>query len=540
MGFRHLGLGLILTAFATSAALGADTVTERASEVLKTPGYEHAQWGVLVVDAKTGQVVFERNPDELFCPASVTKLFTTAAALADLGADYRFQTPVHYTGTLDKNTGRLDGNLILVASGDLSLGGRTGPDGTLLFVDDDHSYAGGDNKATLVEADPLAGLDFLAREMEAAGIKSVTGDVLIDDRLFAPARSTGSGPSRVSPIVINDNIVDVVVSPGSKPGDPATVKLVPETSFVTMDAQVTTVAEGTKPSLSVHAVGSRRFTVRGEIPIGHAPIVRIYEVEEPASFARALFIETLRRRGISVTASPLGNNPADALPPRADVAALPKAAEYTSPPFREFVKVILKVSQNLHASTLPLLVAAHAGKTTLSEGLKREGELLKSLGVNLDAVSFGGGAGGSRSDLVSPRATVTLLQAMSRRPDYPSYEAALPILGRDGTLATAVSPESPARGHVHAKTGTYWVDNDLTGQAVLTSKALAGTMETASGRTLVFAFFLNNVPIPGDVHQATESAKRLLGRLCEVFYQDKPSAPSPPMAEAPKAAQATP
>ena len=199
--------------------------------------------------------------------------------------------------------------------------------------------------------------------------------------------------------------------------------------------------------------------------------------------------------------------------------------------------MILKVSQNLHASTLPLLLAAKAGGSSLSDGLRREGEVLASLGIDLSQVSFGGGAGGSRSDLVSPRATVALLKAMSSRPDFATYQAALPVLGRDGTLSKAVDPESPARGHVRAKTGTYWVDNDLNASSVLTSKALAGYMETAAGRHLIFAFFLNDVPIK-EVSDSTTAAGKLLGKLCEAIYDDKPatSAAAVPAASVPEAA----
>ena len=199
--------------------------------------------------------------------------------------------------------------------------------------------------------------------------------------------------------------------------------------------------------------------------------------------------------------------------------------------------MILKVSQNLHASTLPLLLAAHRSERSLSDGLRIEGQVLRSLGVDIDSISFGGGAGGDGADLVTPRATVALLRAMAKRDDFVGFEAALPILGRDGTLALSVVPESPARGHVRAKTGTYVVQNGLTGGHVLTSKALAGYLETGSGRHLVFAFFLNDAPITGDVTAATDAAGRLMGRLCELFYEDRveqppkseavPSAPKP-------------
>jgi serine-type D-Ala-D-Ala carboxypeptidase/endopeptidase (penicillin-binding protein 4) len=510
-------------------SLAGGPLEDRVDAVVHSKGFEGGHWGLLVVDSGSGKVVFERNADRMFCPASVTKLYSSAAALVELGADHRFKTPVVRRGEL--KVGTLRGDLILVAKGDLSLGGRTGPDGTLAFEDNDHSYAGGNPDASLVPCDPLAGLTHLAREVHSSGITAITGDVLVDDRLFDHAPSTGSGPTRVSAIVVNDNVVDVVVTPGSKLGEQAKVRIVPETESVQVDARVDGTSGEGPTAIEVHAVGPRRFTVRGSLPVGHKPVLKTYEVEDPASFARSLFIETLRNRGVRVGASPMAENDAAKLPSKAEVAALPVVAEYTSPPLREYLKVILKVSQNLHASTLPLLVAAKHGETSLAQGLRREGEVLAKLGVDPLSVSFGGGAGGSRSDLVTPRSTVALLRAMAARPDFAAYDAALPVLGRDGTLAKAVAPESTARGHVRAKTGTFWVDNALDGRPVLVSKALAGYLETASGRKLTFAFFVNNIPIDaigGPIPEAASAAGRRLGKLCEVFYNDSPEATEPP------------
>ena len=528
-------LGLLVL---TAPARGDEGLEGRIAEVLKTPGYQDGHWGLLIVDAASGRTLYERNADQLFCPASVTKLYSTAAALVDLGAEHRFQTPVMRRGEVDAE-GTLRGDLVLIAQGDLCLGGRTGPEGTLLFEDTDHTYASGNYRATLVPSDPLAGLDHLAREIKAAGINAVRGDVLVDDRLFEPATSTGSGPSKLSPIMVNDNVIDVVATPAEKAGAPAHVRLVPETEFVTMEAEVDTVEAGKTPRLAVRAVGSRRFTVQGRLPLGHKPVVKIYEVEEPASFARALFIAALRGRGVHVEAAAIGHNDAEHLPPRSEVARLPKVAEYTSPPFREYARVILKVSHNLHASTLPLLIAAHHGETTLEAGLKREGTILKGLGVDVSTISFGGGAGGARADLVTPRATVALLRAMAARPEFRAYDDALPVLGRDGTLAKAVASDSPARGHVRAKTGTYTLGNELLGKSILSAKALAGYMETASGRPLVITFFLNNVPLDAagdEVSEATAAAGRLLGRLAEAVYlHDAPNGSKPKADEPPKA-----
>ncbi len=69
------------------------------------------------------------------------------------------------------------------------------------------------------------------------------------------------------------------------------------------------------------------------------------------------------------------------------------------------------------------------------------------------------------------------------------------------------------------------MENGLDGTVVLTSKALAGYLETASGRSLIFAAFVNNVPLdaprPGrSISDATTEAGRVLGKLCEVLYDD--------------------
>src|SRR5262249_12853238 len=199
----------------------------------------------------SGQTVYQRNADELFAPASVTKLFSTSAALIELGPNYRFQTPMVRRGEVDAK-GTLHGDAILVAQGDLCMGGRTGPAGTMLFRDDDHTYAGGNFRSQIVPTDPLAGLDHLAREVQATGIQEITGDLIVDDRLFATAASTGSGPRRLSPILINDNVIDVLAEPAAQEGEAARVRFQPATSFVTMDAQVATVAAGQPPALDVH------------------------------------------------------------------------------------------------------------------------------------------------------------------------------------------------------------------------------------------------------------------------------------------------
>jgi D-alanyl-D-alanine carboxypeptidase/D-alanyl-D-alanine-endopeptidase (penicillin-binding protein 4) len=509
-----VGLVFVLAIIGSAArALPGEPLQAAIEAVIGAPDYKHAHWGILLTDLETGRVEYELNADKLFAPASTTKLYSVAAALDALGADYRFETSIFRVGAVSP-TGELHGQLILEASGDLSMGGRTDDEGRIAFKDSDHTYANGNETAELTEPDPLAGLKELARQVAAAGIKRVRGEVIVDDRMFDKAEGSGSGPGRLTPIMINDNLIDIVVTPRNA-GEPAQVTWRPETVAFNIDALVDTAAAGAETSVTVSAAGPGRLTVRGRIAAGHRPLVRVHEVEDAASFARTLLIEALRRAGVVVDASAVASNRLDGLPGLHESVILEPVAKLTSPPFSESAKLILKVSHNLHASTLPLLVAARHNKRTLDDGLRLQHDFLARAGVDVDTISFGGGAGGSRADYTTPRATVQLLRYMSTRPDFAAYQSALPILGVDGTLATAVSADSPARGRVLAKTGTLFWKNVMNDRYLLTSKALAGYMTTAGGRRLAFAMFVNNTHLQkaGD----TTREGKVLGRLCEVI-----------------------
>jgi serine-type D-Ala-D-Ala carboxypeptidase/endopeptidase (penicillin-binding protein 4) len=506
-----------LQAVPAAAQNGAEQLQQRINAVINGPNYRHSTWALLIIDSKTGDVVFDHNADSLVLPASVTKLFSVAAALIGLGADFCFETPVYRRGEIKGNV--LYGDLILVAQGDVTLGGRTDAKGLMAFKNNDHIYASPTTAAELTDTDPLAGLKALAQQVHKAGIHHVKGDILIDDRLFDRIQSSGSGPREVSPMVINDNVVDVMVTPGAKVGDPALVRMTPETNYVRMDSSVVTVAEGKPTRIDIQPAGGERFAVRGQIALKSRPTLRIYSVEDPAAFARALFIDALRKEGVQVDANPLAATRGE-LPDRDGYGKLERVALYKSAPFSEVAKVTLKVSHNLYASTMPMLLAAKHGKRSLVDGLKIQRDILAKLGVDVKTLSFGGGAGGAPADHVTARATVQLLQAMAQRTDFNFYEASLPVLGVDGTLADVVDANSPARGAVRAKTGTFFLFDALNQRSLLTSKALAGYMTTSRGRRLTFAIFVNNVPLPQGVTPTREG--RTLGQLCEIIHQHAP------------------
>lgn len=482
--------------------------------ILNAPEFRHSHWGVLAVDLKTGRTLYEHQPDKLFAPASVTKLFSVAAALDALGAGHRFVTPVYARGTTVED--RLDGDLVLVASGDPTFGGRTDAQGRIEFKNIDHTYAGFSQVAELTDGDPTAGLKTLAQRVYDSGIHEVTGEVIIDDRLFTHAIGSGSGPQQLTPIMVNDNVLDFTIIPHDEAGRQAEVVWRPHTAAYRVDVQVDTGPDDSPSRVTIHEPTPGNIVVRGSIARNRKPTVLVQEVEQPASFARSLFIEALREAGVKVTASPLAANPADKLPRYETYATQKPIAEFTSPPFSENAKLVLKVSHNLHAGMLPLLVAAKNGKQTLPEGLRLQRDFLNRVGVDATTISFAGGAGGDRADYTTPRATVKLLEAMSKRSDFAAYRDALPVLGEDGTLAAAVAAESPAKGKVQAKTGTLVWGNLLQGRSLLQAKGLAGYIDDADGRTIVFAAFVNLVHLQHSADR--DRIGRVLGSIAEKLY----------------------
>lgn len=512
ISFWLFTLVLVMLVTPTQAA---DPLAERIDKFINGDRYRSAHWGILVVDAQSGETLYDHQSHKFFAPASTTKLYSVGAALDALGAEHRFETQVFAKGNIAE--GVLTGDLILRASGDLTMGGRTTPDGEIEFTTGDHTYASGGADTVLTKQDPLAGLNELAKQVRAAGIDRITGEVLVDDWLFDDAESSGSGPRVVTPIQINDNVIDFTFAP-SKPGEPAMVTWRPQSAALTVEVRCQTVAEGEKLQTFIHDLGNGKLRVSGQIPAGHKPVVAIHAVSDPRQFARQLFIEALERAGVKVSAK-LEKDARFATRNEApNYDQLQAVATLVSPPFAENARLVMKVSHNLHASTLPLLVAAKQGKRTLDEGLMLEQAFFKKAGLPVDEISFGGGAGGSRADYVSPAATVALLRYMQTRSDFPLYERTLPIMGVDGTLSKTVDANSIAKNKVQAKTGTLFWTSGLDSTNLLTSKALAGYLTTAKGRRLAIALYVNGVKLTDGL--TTGKIGEDLGKLCEIIVEE--------------------
>lgn len=495
------------------------TLASRVQQVMDRPEFEHAFFGIAFYSLADGRMIWSHNPEKLFAAASTTKLVTMGTALQLLGPDYRFHTRVYRTGPLKGDT--VDGDLVLVATGDPNLSGRIQPNGQLAFENEDHSYDGSpDTRA--VPGDPLAVIRELASQVAAKGIKRVNGRVLVDASLFPEGeRELGTGVV-ISPIIVNDNLVDLTIGAGPQPGAPTTVQISPVTPYVKFVNKSTTGSAGSEPHIRwssdvTDPDGTHTVTISGTFPADKPPILFSYAVPEPSRFAEVAFADALRAAGVSVD---LATAAAEHEYRGTPLAYTPEnvVAEHVSPPYSEDVKVTLKVSQNLHASATPFIVKSIKARGDSSKtGFDIEHDFLQRAGLDLGGAQQTDGAGGDAR--FSPNFMVHYLAFMSKQPNFDDFFRALPILGKDGTLYN-VQTTSPAAGHVFAKTGTLDNWDALNRKLLLTAKGLSGYLITPSGKRYAIALYVNNVSLkPEDV---TRIAAQALGEIAAIGYQTLP------------------
>ena len=481
----------------TGLDLGADVpaeVTNAIEGVVSKDAYRHSTWGVTALDEATGEVLVDLNSETMFVPGSIVKTISSAGVLEALGPDHTFTTPVYADGTV--SGGVLDGNLILVASGgDYSFGLRDRPDGTLEYSslpDIDHNEANaGLGAVTPPSGNPTSAFDSLAQQVVAAGVTSVSGDVVIDDRIFETYEGWLDGP--IAPIWFNENVVDITVVPGAAPGDAPTITLFPETAAFTLQPSATTVASGqAAEDITATLAGPGVLEVSGDIEVGGDAETRIYVVEDPVPWARTGFVEALQRAGVAVTASPTGPNPTSLLPD-APYAEAAKLAEHTSATLAELVKVILKVSFNRGADLLVCLTAVAAGSTECPGGVATAMDTVTALGIGESTAFVYDGAGSDDHNRLTPGGMTEFLRGASGATWAAEFEDGLPILGEDGTLAMNQTGTAAA-GNVRAKTGTR-IGVTPDGRFFLTGLTQVGYIDAASGRRLTYAVMVNNVPL---------------------------------------------
>jgi len=484
----------------TEPVSGSDAELRRSVHaILARPRFKQSSFGILIAHVSTGEVLYELNADKLFPPASTAKLISGAGALGILGKDYRFETRVVTSATLRRTA--LEGDLILVASGDPNLSQRVNRDGRLIFRNQDHSYAGFFD-AESVPGDPLQLVHRLAQQVRDTGVRTIEGNVVVDDGLFVD--TTDEFVANLSAICINDNLVDVFVSPGAEPGQTASIRVQPVSRVINVRCAAKTTPQGGKTRLWLESrEGVGEFVLRGSIAKDSEPVLRVAPVRRPAILAARYLIEALRQQGINVRGKAVRARFGPTI-----YASYRTLASYSSPPLSEAVKVALKVSQNLHATMLPLVIGAEKGKRgTRLEGYRVLREHFIARGVPVDDIVIASGSGGGRPDRISPEWMVSFLRHMSKRDEFPAFFEALPVSGVDGTLAKSFESSS-VRKRVHAKTGTLVFRGALNRHWIYTAKSLAGYLDLRGQRRpnalWAFVIAIANTPAENRLRGARE------------------------------------
>lgn len=486
MGVAAAALTTLAAATAQAAPLqSVPGLDASALSVMNEPAYSKGQWFISVRDLETGQQLVSLNSDALVEPGSVVKTYSMGAGWIHFGPDSHVVTPVKRRGRVVR--GNLRGDLILVGRGDLTLDGRTKPDGRVDYTNLDHNDANDLPGATLTPENPLTGLNKLARQVRQSGIRRVNGDVIVDDRLWDTFDLVPNGP--VTPIVVNNNLIDFTTRP-ARVGQTARIAMRPQVAPWRVTSRVRTVAAGGRTSILVTSPRHGRVVLTGTIAADSRPVINTYAFEDPARYARTAFIEALERAGVTVSANPIAANPQGELASRAAVNRLPSVARLRSLSLLEEATYVLKVSYNRGAQTMICRLAVAAGSTDCDDGMPKAAEIWRGAGLDTTNATLIDGSGLS-GNLVTADNEVQLQTIMARRPDAAEWRSTLPILGVDGSLAL-VQPGGPATGRVFAKTGSLAAPDWFNRRYRLPAKALGGYIDARSGRRLAFTIVVAN------------------------------------------------
>lgn len=416
----------------------------------------------LVVATETGRELIAIAPDDRFIPASNTKMFTTAAAMATLPA---LDAPDASGGAAV----RLEGtDVILVGHGDARL-----------------------------SSTPDCIVDCLAALADAVAAKTrVVKDVIGDDTLY-PDERWGQGMSwnniqtddgtAASALTLDDNALAVRVI-ATESGKPPRVESM---GYYDIDNHAWTISGGHTKLEFERLPGSKSVRLTGIIATGDEPKVLKLGIDDPADYAAWRFKSLLEARNVRVKGAVRVRHrplmPADDPsvrngPPLTRPAEPEPLARLNPPPLIEDVKLTNKVSQNLHAELFLRRVARQAGSGSIADGVAAVRAMLERASVQRAAYDFSDGSGMSSYNRVAPRGVVVFLRWIAAQPWGQAWRATLPVAGVDGTLAKRFRG-TPLQGRLFAKTGT------LNG-----TNALSGYMIAASGRTLIFSAYANDRP----------------------------------------------
>ena len=496
---RSLPIAAALLSVAFPAAAGS--LAERIAQILdRSASLRNAHWGIQIADADSGETLYRLNANKLFVPASNTKLFSSALALVRLGPDHTFTTTLLAEQPADPS-GRVPGSLILVGGGDPNLSGREIP-----------------YRKSAAAGDPLLAIRQLAGQAVAAGLRRVEGDIIGDDTAYVwaphPDGWAVDDPlweygAPVSALSLNDNAVKLTTAPGARPGDPVQLVLSPAVDYYRIDNRAVTTA-GDESKLRIdRKPGSPQLSIWGGLDLKAPPRALLLGIDDPALFAAMALRDELAARGVVIAGRVVARHRfPNEIPDleEADPSSPPTGvplASLTSAPLLEDLRILNKVSQNLHAElALRAVAKARRGIGSREAGIAELEAFLEGIGVEEAEYEFVDGSGLSRLNLVAPSALIKLLAFMHRGPHRDDWIGLLPVGGEDGTLSSRFI-RSAGSARILAKTGS-----------LSHISALSGYARRPSGGVLIFAILVNNY------RGSTSEIRAATDAICDLLVEE--------------------
>ena len=469
--FRALSVISVLSVLSVSAA--AQTLAKRLDSRLDRPPFNRQIWGVALAD-ENGRLLYSRNADRLFIPASNTKLVVSAVASALLPPDWRVKTSV-YGGPVVG--GVLLGDLVLYGRGDPTMDRRCyGIDSTLTGA---------------CETDPFSRLRQLAELLRASGVQLIQGDVVGDGSYFEPTLLHPNWEqfdlnwwyaAPVSGLGFNDNSVDFTWQAGPAPGAPAAITMTPDLGDIAFENRTVTVPAGGESDIGdrfFRHPGTLQIWAEGTVALDHPRRTESFALPDPNLYTARALRQALADAGIAVAGTTRSTTDSTVY---AQLRRATPLAEVSSRPLRDWIFPILNTSQNWFSEMLLKQLGKQFGRGgAWPEGLEVQRRfLIDSVRIDSTQLSLSDGSGLSSSNLVTPLAFTQILRYIRRHPRYATFAAALPQAGGNGSLKTRFIG-TPLAGRVRAKTGSISRVNSL-----------SGYIETNQGKYLTFSVQANH------------------------------------------------
>jgi len=373
---------------------------------------KHAIASLCVLDANTGKMLFAKNEQIGLATASTLKTITAATAFSILGKDFQFQTTLAYTGSITPD-GTLNGNLIIIGSGDPTLGSWR--------------YQ---NKENTV-------LTQWVSAIKSVGIKRIEGAIIGDDRIFG-TQTTPEGwvwqdignyyGAGTSGLAWRENQFDIHLQPGANTNsDAKIVKTVPETPYIQIVNEVKTGASGTGDrSYAFLPPYSSLAYLRGSWGLGLGKTGISVALPDPAFDCAYRLQDTLKRLGIQTGQQATTTRLMDLN--RQPIPTLTKSiSTISSPTLSEISYWFLKKSINLYGETLLKTIALKSGKTaTTANGAQAEVNFWAGKGLEKSALNIIDGSGLSPGDRVTTSAMANILFQIQKESWFDDFYKGLP------------------------------------------------------------------------------------------------------------------